>query len=181
MACIVASILSLKQHLKSLETNPEFYYLECCSYPGCGKSGLWRHGFRYRKSDRENDEKSTLNPIPILRLYCPSCGHTCSVLPECIPPFRWYLWLVQQAAIKLYLSGESFNKISQKIMPSRWTISRWLKRLGDQFETHALHLKSKWSWLGCKTKLDEFWLALLDKMDLSHSMLFLNNQGVVIP
>jgi len=181
MAYIVSSILSLTQHLKSLETNPELYFLECCPYFDCGKSGLWRHGFRYRKSDREKNEKSTLNPIPILRLYCPFCKRTCSLLPECIPPFRWYLWLIQQAAIKLYLSGESFNKISQKIMPSRWTISRWLKRLREQFKTHALHLKSKWSWLGYKTVPDEFWFALLDKMDLSHAMLFLNNQGAVIP
>ena len=150
MASIVSDILSLTQYLTSLETNPALYRLKCCPHPDCGKSGLRRHGFRYRKSDRENDEKSTLNPIPILRLYCPSCGRTCSVLPECIPPFRWYLWLIQQAAIKLYLSGESFNKISQKIMPSRWTISRWIKRLGDQFKTHTLHLKSKWSWLGYK-------------------------------
>lgn len=181
MACIVASILSLTQHLKSLEADPERYYLECCPHPDCGKSGLWRHGFRYRKSDREYDEKSSLNPIPILRLYCPSCGHTCSLLPECIAPLRWYLWLIQQTAIKLYFNGLSFNKISQKIRPSRWTISRWIKRLRDPFKIHALYLKSKWSWLGYKTALDEFWPALLDKIDLSHAMLFLNNQGVLIP
>lgn len=181
MASIVSGILSLTQYLTSLETTPKLYYLECCPHPDCGKSGLWRHGFRFRKSDREHDEQSTMNPIPILRLYCPSCGHTCSLLPECIPPFRWYLWLIQQAAIKLYFDGLSFNNISQKIGPSRWTISRWLKRLGDQFNTQALHLKSKWSWLGYQSSLKEFWRALFDKMDLSYAMLFLNNQGVIVP
>ncbi len=181
MASIVSGILSLTQHLMSLKTNPETYDLECCPHPDCGKSGLWRHGFRYRKSDRENDQQSTLNPSPILRRYCPSCGRTCSLLPECIPPLRWYLWIIQQAAIKLYCEGLSFNKISQQMTPSRWTISRWLGRLKDQFELHALHLKSKWSWLGYKTSLKEFWLALLDKIPFSHAMLLLNNQGVAVP
>lgn len=181
MASIVSGILSLTQYLTSLKTNPELYYIECCPHPGCGKSGLWRHGFRFRKADRENGDKSTLNPIPILRLYCPTCKHTCSILPECIPPGRWYLWLIQQSALKLFFSGMSVNKISQMILPSRWTISRWLKRSANQFETHALHLKSKWSWLGYKTSFNEFWDALLKQMGLSFVMLFLNHQGVAIP
>ncbi len=181
MPSIVSGILSLTQYLISLETNPELYYLECCPHPDCGKSGLWRHGFRYRKADRENDGKSTVNPVPILRLYCPTCKHTCSLLPECISPWRWYLWLIQQSALNLFFSGMSLNKISQKIPPSRWTISRWLKRLTIQFQIQALHLKSKWTWLGYKTSLNEFWSTLLDQMDLSSAMLFLKNQGVTIP
>lgn len=182
MASIVSGILSLVQHLILLEENPEKYCLESCPHPNCGKAGLWRHGFRYRKVDRENnDQEPSLNPIPILRLYCPACRRTCSLLPECIPPLRWYLWRIQQAAVMLFFSGMSLNKISQKILPSRWTISRWMKRLADQFELHALHLKSKWSWLGYHTSLNTFWPALLDKMELSRAMLFLNNQGVVVP
>lgn len=179
MACIVASILSLLQHKNSLQNHPELYHVEYC--PHCGKSGLWRHAFRYRKSDRENDEKSTLNPIPILRLYCKSCRRTCSVLPECIPSRRWYLWLIQQTALLLQLAGTSFNKISQKIKPSRWTISRWVKRLKDQFQYHTITLKSKWSCLGYHTVFNDFWEAALNKMDLSHAMLFLNNHGVSVP
>ena len=154
MTSIVSGILSLAQHLKSLETNPELYHLEYCPHPDCGKSGLWRHGFRYRKSDRENDEKSTLNPIPIVRLYCPACRRTCSLLPECIPPLRWYLWRIQQSVISLFFSGMSLNKISQKILPSRWTIKRWMERLENRFALHALHLKTKWSWNGSQSADD---------------------------
>ncbi len=182
MTSIVSDILSLAQHLISLKQSPEKYYLGCCPHPSCGKSGLWRHGFRYRKADRENNEKTaSLNPIAILRLYCPACQRTCSLLPECIPPFRWYVWLIQQSAIELFFSGMSLNKINQKILPSRWTISRWIKRLADQFKLHDLHLKAKWSWLGYHTTINKFWPALLGKMHLSHAMLFLNAQGVPVP
>jgi transposase-like protein len=180
MGPIVSNILSLTQHLITLKENPKIYHFEYC--PHCGKIGLWRHGFRYRKADRENnDQTSSLNPIPICRLYCPACKRTCSVLPECIPPFRWYLWLVQQTAIQLFFSGMSFNKISQLISPSRWTISRWLKRLENRFEEHALHLKTKWSWLGYSESLHGFWSALLKRIDLSCAMLFLNNQKIFVP
>jgi hypothetical protein len=83
MACILAGIISLLQHKNSIQEKPEIYNIENC--PFCSKAALWRHGYRFRKPDRENDEKSTLNPIPILRMYCSSCRRTCSVLPECIP------------------------------------------------------------------------------------------------
>lgn len=180
MASIVSGILSLAQHLILLKENPKKYSLESC--PNCGKAGLWRHGFRYRKADRENNDlEPSLNPIPILRLYCPTCRRTCSLLPECIPPFRWYLWCVQQAAVASFFSGVSLNKISQKILPSRWTINRWIKRLTEQFESHAFHLKTKWSWLGLNPTLNTFWLALLAAIDFSHAMLFLNNLGVLVP
>jgi transposase-like protein len=180
MVCILASILSLTQHLSTLKNNPENYYLECCPQLDCGKSGLWRHGYRYRKADRE-EEQTTLNPIPIQRLYCPTCKRTCSILPECIPPKGWYLWVIQQAAMQLFLSGMSLNKISQQIKPSRWIISRWIKRFQEKFHEHALHLKTKWSWLGYCISFQDFWSALLNKISLSHVMLFLNNQGIFVP
>lgn len=179
MACIVPDILSLTQHLKTLKENSVKYNIEKC--PSCGMCGLWHHGTRYRKSDRVNDAASTLNPVPILRFYCPTCRHTCSVLPECIPPHRWYLWAIQCAAMLLVFSGESVNKISQQMIPSRWTIRRWALRLLDQFNLHTHHLKSTWPWLGYKTTLDEFWTSLIDKISFSTAMLVLNNHGVAVP
>lgn len=181
MTCIVAGIVLLTQHVNLLAARPEYYYINCCPQPDCGMSGLWRHGYRHRKADRENSDQATLNPVAILRLYCPSCRHTCSVLPECIPPRRWYLWAIQQVALQLFFSGMSFNKISQQLKPSRWTISRWLNRLKDKFQEHALHLKTKWSCLGYHTSLSTFWSALLNKIDLSHAMVFLHGQKMIVP
>jgi len=179
MACIVAGILSVVQHLKTVKENPNYYRVSHC--PCCGKSGLWHHGKRYRKADRENPTESTLNPVPILRFYCPACGRTCSALPECIPPRRWYLWAIQWLAMLFIFIGESIHKINQKVIPSRWTISRWYTRLKNQFERHALHLRSAWSWLGYKTSLSGFWCSLMEKINFSYAMLFLNQHGVVVP
>jgi transposase-like protein len=181
MVCILASILSLTQHLLTLKNSPEKYFINQCPHSNCGKAGLWGHGFRHRKTDREHTEQITLNPIPIRRLYCPNCKRTCSVLPECIPPLRWYLWLIQQEALTLYFAGKSLNKISQQIKPSRWTISRWLKRLNEKFKEYAFHLKSTWSDLGYHEQFDDFWTATLNKMSLSQAMVFLNNQKVFVP
>ncbi|MBK9442558.1 MAG: hypothetical protein IPN53_15175 [Comamonadaceae bacterium] len=30
------------------------------------------------------------NPVPILRYLCNACKHTCSRLPACIAPRRWF-------------------------------------------------------------------------------------------
>ncbi len=178
---IVAGVLSLLQHVITLKEEPKKYDVEYCPQPHCGKAGLWGHGYRYRKACRENNSQESLNPIPIPRRYCPTCKHTCSVLPECIAPLRWYLWLVQQTAMRLFFSGMSFNKMSKTLRPTRWTLSRWIARLANQFALHVLHLKTKWPSLGYNTSLTHFWSALLHQMDLSHAMLFLSSQGIFVP
>lgn len=176
---IVPDILSLVQHLEKLKTASEKYRIEKC--PTCGCCGLWHHGERYRKSDRENRADATLNPIPILRFYCPACHHTCSALPECIPPRRWYLWSVQCAVMLMVLSGITVHKASTTVLPSRWTIRRWLLRFKNQFSLHSLQLRSVWSWLGYCTSLREFWSSVVDHVPFSTAMMVLHHQGVVVP
>ena len=76
--------------------------------PHCGHNKLWPHGTYDRKADRSNSAEPTLNPIKISRYICCKCHRTCSQLPECIPPRRWYLWSIQQTAILLVLMGKLF-------------------------------------------------------------------------
>lgn len=179
MTGIISGILSLAQYLLIFNENPQHCNLETC--PHCGKLGLWKHGVYHRKADRESTSQNSLNPVPISRFYCPSCNHTCSLLPECVPPLRWYLWHVQQFALAFFMSGVSFSKISNTIAPSRWTIGRWIKRFKGQFELHALHFKSKWPELGYRNAFNELWHTLLEKISLSTAMFFLNTQGVTVP
>ena len=179
MRPIVADILSLFQYVKHIQQDPRSFRPDVCPY--CGRKNPRCHGHYARKADRENPSHSSLNPIWIFRFYCPDCCRTCSVLPECIPPHRWYLWVIQQAVLELFFLGQSFRKISQQLLPSRWTISRWVVRLRKRFELHALHLKSLFSWLGYTSGFIEFWQRCLAKMSLSTAMLQLNNLGVVIP
>ena len=180
MIHIVAGIVSLVQYLQLLKDDPESYRPEFC--PHCAKAGLWHHGFRYRKADRDNNNcTSSLNPIPILRFYCPACEHTCSVLPECIPPRRWYLWCVQQLVIIKLLSGISVNTTSHTYSPSRSTCRRWWYRLKEEFLGHAHALRSFFSELGQCQSINEFWPACLEKISFARAMLLCHQHGVVIP
>jgi len=136
MRNIVPDILNLAQHLKILKEEPKRYHPAHCEY--CGHLILWSHGYYSRKSDREHALAESLNPILIPRFFCPHCKKTCSVLPECIPPRRWYLWMTQQLILLQLLLKNSFNATHQSqtppFRPSRSTIKRWWHRLQEQFQ-----------------------------------------------
>ena len=173
---ILTAITSLVQHLATLKDSFFRYRPDKC--PLCGKSGLWFHGVYYRKSDRENED---LNPIPIPRFLCPHCEHTCSVLPECIPPRRWYLWLAQQAALQLLLSGQSQRAIAATLTLGRRTIGRWWKRFKEQFLQHESVLRSHYPELGRTTGMIDFWTACLEKISLATAMQLCHINEVVVP
>jgi len=101
---IVSGISTLRQHIETLRSKPEVYRPRRC--PSCGHGVLWHYGCYSRKADRRpTSAETSLNPIPIPRYLCSSCLHSCSRLPECIPPRRWYSWLLQQKALKSLLAG----------------------------------------------------------------------------
>ncbi|WP_226382967.1 DUF6431 domain-containing protein [Burkholderia mayonis] len=58
---------------------------------------MWGHGCYDRKADRSADGQ--LNPVSVPRFRCPSCRRTCSRLPLCICPRRWYGWALQQQVL----------------------------------------------------------------------------------
>jgi hypothetical protein len=178
MRNIIPNILFLFQYLIALSNFENFRPSNC---PICGCGGLWVHGHYERKCDRTSTGEANLNPIPILRFFCHHCQHTCSVLPECIPPRRWYLWIIQQRVIEKMLIGEPVNCISQSALPSRWTIKRWMNELTSRFVEFAACLKSGFSWLGYCSDFNDFWRACFARMTLSQSMVFLNNHGVIVP
>jgi hypothetical protein len=177
MVCIVAGILSLMQHLKILQETPELYSPKCC--PHCGKLGVWMHGHYPRKADRS--PRGELNPIFIQRFFCPHCQKTCSVLPECIPPRRWYLWHVQQLIFLNLLSGKSLQAVSQLASPSRSTCRRWWDQLKDRFLLHRDALCAHISELGQAINFNHFWQLCLAQLSLDRAMLLCNLVGVVIP
>jgi len=176
---ILAELTSLILHNNLLKTEPEKFCPERC--PHCGKSGLWEHGSYPRKADFDNSCSESLNPVSIPRFRCPECRKTCSVLPECIPPNRHYPWLIQQIVFLLIINGASYQSASQQSKPSRWTISRWIRRLKSQFLIQADHLRLLLPGLGRFTEFIEFWHFLLGSLSLSRVMLNLNNAGVLIP
>lgn len=144
MRPIISGILSLFQYLRIYREEPQQFRPQRCSH--CGSPTLWCHGHYDRKSDHE---PGTLNPIPITRFYCPLCHHTCSVLPECIPPRRWYLWLVQQAVFLLKLYRHPCRQINRQLKPSRHTISRWWRQWQErhgEFSFGLQTLRPQWGY-----------------------------------
>ncbi len=148
----------------------------------CGKAGLRCHGYYPRKADRENHGAHSLNPILIPRFFCPSCRHTCSVLPQCISPRRWYLWAVQQITLLLITLEHSWRYIEKKVPPVRSTIKRWNNRFKNMLPLHKLHLLSRFPELGRNVgEFCIFWKACLEQMSLSQAMLWVHCAGEIIP
>ncbi len=179
MAIILSGIQTLKQHLFCLRSTPDLYRPAQC--PHCGKNNLWNHGYYGRKSYRDNASEHLLNPVPIPRFRCSHCRGTCSTLPECIPPRRWYLWQVQQQALLLAIAYVSVRKACTQLMPGRKTLGRWRQRLKDAFTEHASCLRGRCSDLGRVVGFESFWHACLERGPLSQAMLWVQRGGYAIP
>ncbi len=140
--------------------------------------GLVGHGYYYRKADRDSGE---LNPVRIQRYYCSHCHRTCSALPECIPPHRWYLWAKQEIALKLHLAGESLNASAKAIGVAAHTVARWASRLKEQFLQQASVLREYQPTWGRLSTFKDFWQGVLQTLSLAQAMRLCHIAGVPIP
>lgn len=182
MSRIVPAIASLEQHLRTLNSDPEKYRPSRC--PTCGLGGLWCHGHYCRKADRQS---AKLNPIPVPRFLCgkeQGCGKTCSSLPSCIAPRRWYLWIVQQVVLVYLLAGASLESGATQcasLGPAVSTMQRWwrwLKRRHDEFSFHLRNHQPEW---GRATQWREFWQRAMQEEPLRELMAYLDRQGLTVP
>lgn len=165
MPHILPGIMSLVQYKDEIEYQfKEKARPELCEH--CGKVKPWCHGDYPRKAGRNNAD-TLLNPIQIQRYYCSDCKRTMSVLPECIPPRRWYLWGTQQAAILLFMLNGSARAVEREVSLSRYTIKRWISWLIVQFKLHKDALCHHFSSFGLFTEPYHFWLHVFDKLSLS--------------
>jgi transposase-like protein len=176
---ILPAIHSPGQHLRHLQSSPEDYRPQRC--PHCGKAGVWLHGHYLRKADREGSAEGYLDPVPIPRFYCAHCRSTCSRLPACIAPRRWYSWGIQQAVLVLLLAGNSLRRVSRRQQASRRTLGRWWAWLQAHFTQHAFHLRSRFPELGRHTSLRAFWSACFRRWSLAAAMALLDQDGVPVP
>jgi len=171
---IVPGILTLAQHLQAVAQTPDEYRPAHC--PHCRASGLWGHGCYWRKADRREGVWPSVNPVAVLRFWCRACLHTCSRLPECIAPRRWYDWSVQQAVLVLLLAGCSVCGCARCTGRPRRTVRRWGAWLDERGFVFAFFLRSRFAELGRAGDGAAFWLRVLERMSLSRAMAWLDRE-----
>lgn len=176
---IVASILTISQHLVTLYREPLVYRPNSC--PHCCFGKLWNHGCYERKADRESSGLKSLNPVAIPRYRCLGCRKTCSRLPECIAPRRWYSWLIQHLVIGLWLSGFSIRKSAQQCGLCRKTVRRWRRWLSERHSEFAFVLRARFPEWGRQVDFAGFWRNALQDLSLGRMMLWLDQEGAVVP
>ena len=171
---IVVGISSLEQHQLALSKNPEMYRPTAC--PHCGIGSLWGHGFYERKADRIGHGKENANPVPIPRYCCAGCRRTCSRLPECIAPRRWYNWLVQQLYLRASLRQEQGDAPCHWPIPGRRTRARWHDWLKERGELFRFHLTSRFTELGRLADDVDYWCRVFETMGLSGAMAWIDRE-----
>lgn len=178
MRRIVASIARLEQHVEAVREAPGLYRPSCC--PHCGIKVVWQHGFYYRKADRRTQNEESLNPVPIRRYCCSVCRHTCSRLPLCIAPRRWYDWAVQQGVLIQLLNGFSRRACARGAAPSRHTVGRWWDWLQARAAHFEFHLRARVLEFGRADGLTAFWTKVVDAFGLAGAMAILD-QAMIVP
>ena len=174
---IVGSITSLVQHLVAVATDAEKYRPASC--PHCRCAGVWRHGCYHRKADRGPGGGESLNPVPVLRFLCRACERTCSRLPACIAPRRWYDWVAQQAVLVLLLGGVSLHHCARCSGRDRRTVRRWRDWLHERSEEFSFFLRSRLPELGRFAEFESFWRNVIDAVSLQQAMTLLERDLVV--
>ena len=171
---IVSSITSFAQHFKSIAEFPDPYCPSVC--PHCGLKILQKHGFYYRKADRCSGYETSHNPVPIRRYRCAGCGRTCSRLPLCIAPRRWFDWGMQQTILLLLLNGYSLHHCARHLPPDRRTVRRWWDWLRARTERFAFFLRARFPELGRSADGGSFWRTVMSGMSLANAMAWLDRE-----
>lgn len=174
---ILASVTTLEQHFDEIANGGDVYRPANC--PHCQVGGLWRHGCYYRKADRNAGSSESLNPVPVARYLCRACCHTCSRLPLCIAPRRWYDWAMQQVVLLLLLAGCSVHHCCNCTSRARSTVRRWRDWLQARSDSFTFFLRSRLPELGRFSEFGAFWQQVISSMSLAQAMAWLDHDLIV--
>lgn len=177
MQRIVAGIMSLEQHNQAISLTPEIYRPPRCPY--CGIKNVWCHGHYDRKADLCNRGEANLNPVPIPRYRCTECKRTFSRLPECIAPWRWYNWLLQQIGLRAVFDGAPLVMPPVCKTPARRTLQRWMGWLRERGLSFRSYLTSRFPELGRLADDADFWRQVFETVGLSGAMAWLDKEIAV--
>ena len=175
---ILGAITTLDQHFDEIANGGEAYRPLNC--PHCQAGGLWRHGFYRRKADHEAGGDVPRELVPIARFLCNPCGVTCSRLPACVAPRRWYGWEIQQMVLLMVMTGVSLLQCCQQTGRARSTVRRWRDWLHERADSFAFFLRSRFPELGRVSDFTTFWRQVMNELTLAQAMAWLD-QHLIVP
>ena len=73
------------------------------------------------------------------------------------------------------------REVARRMRPGRRTIGRWWQWLVAGFDTHALHLRSRFAELGQAVDWKSFWSGCFERMSLDEAMGWLDHAGERVP
>jgi hypothetical protein len=174
---ILGAITSLDQHFVEVANGGDVYRPLNCPY--CQGGGLWRHGCYFRKADHVASSDEPRRLVPILRFLCRLCARTCSCLPACIAPRRWYDWGIQQVVLLMVMTGISLLHCCQQTGRARSTVRRWRNWLHARTDSFAFFLRSRFPELGRVSDSDTFWHQVMNTFSLAQAMAWLDKDLIV--
>ena len=175
---ILGAITTLGQHFDEIAKGGEIYRPLNC--PHCQAGGLWRHGFYHRKADHCAACDAPRKLVPVARFLCKSCCVTCSRLPACVAPRRWYGWGIQQIVLLLMLAEISVSQCSRSTHRARSSVRRWRDWLHERSDGFALALRSRFAELGKLSDFAAFWRHVMNELSLAQAMAWLD-KGLIVP
>jgi hypothetical protein len=123
---------------------------------------------------------STKRYFLVAAYRCAGCRRTCSRLPECIAPRRWYHWLVQQHSLSDRLNGTPAECGADDGAPAARSVSRWWWWLQDRGQVFAFHLRARFPELGRASEFGAFWRQVFATLGLPRAMTWLD-QEISVP
>ena len=171
---ILGTITTLGQHFDEVANGGGAYRPTNC--PHCRSTGLWHHGCYHRKADRSEARR---NPVAILRFLCNACLRTCSRLPACVAPRRWYGWDIQQVVLLMVMAGVSLLQCCQQTGRARSTVRRWRDWLHERADSFTFFLRSRFPELGRVSDFTAFWRQVMNELSLAQAMVWLDKELIV--
>ncbi len=95
--------------------------------PSCAREGMHRHGYQSRQLVVPRDCR---HEVEVLRMYCPGCGSTHTVLPNFVIPYHTYGARTIMQALVLYTRHGSYRRVwlTMAAVKSPVVVRQWVQR-----------------------------------------------------
>jgi len=138
VACLAESVKTYKERFLHFLDN----LLVCPICQGECRPHAWR--------ERRVRTKEALVILLVLRIICPRCNRTFTILPDFLSPRKRYIQDIRQEAILAQLAGVPAERVVETARgPSVETVRRWLAEFKAIREQAAAALRSLLAQLGC--------------------------------